>query len=68
MKKSNQTFDVTVSKNCTDSTQNLGTRSSVANFVRQLLEGAESDKTITLTILPKAVAAEAAPAEPTKTE
>jgi hypothetical protein len=66
MKKSNKKFSVTVSKGGASSTTDVGTRSGVANFVRQLLEDAEGGQVINLAINVEDVkAAEATAAEPT---
>lgn len=42
MKKSNKSFDLTVTKDGTTNNQSVGTRSGVANFIRELLEGVQS--------------------------
>lgn len=42
MKKSNKSFDLTVTKGGTTNNQSVGTRSGVANFIRELLEGVQS--------------------------
>lgn len=55
MKKSNQSFTVTYNKNGSIETANIGTRSGVANFVRELLENAENEKVVNLSVTPHAV-------------
>ncbi len=42
MKKSNKSFDLTVTKDGTTNNQSVGTRSGVANFIRELLGGVQS--------------------------
>lgn len=64
MKKSNKKFSVVVTKDGTSTTNDVGTRSGVANFVRELLENAEGGKSITLEIKVEDVAPVAAPVTP----
>ena len=42
MKKSNKTFNISITKDGATNNQSIGTRSGVANFVRELLEGVQS--------------------------
>ena len=42
MKKSNKTFNISITKDGATNNQSIGTRSGVANFVRELLENVNS--------------------------
>lgn len=61
MKKSNKTFNLTVTKDGAVNSQSIGTRSGVANFVRELLENAQPG-TVNINIEIKDAPVEAIPA------
>ena len=50
MKKSNKSFDLTVTKDGTTNNQSVGTRSGVANFIRELLGGVQSGSVVNINI------------------
>ena len=50
MKKSNKTFNISITKDGATNNQSIGTRSGVANFVRELLEGVQSGSVVNINI------------------